>query len=417
MMGSFIIEGGKPLFGEISVQGAKNSVLPILSACLLNRGKTVLKNCPGLSDVAAAVEILKCLGCTVKRNKDLIEVDSSLADKYVIPHNLMNKMRSSVMFLGSILARNKKAVISYPGGCDLGKRPIDLHIKALKEMNIEIEEEMGVLFCVSEEIKGKEIYLDFPSVGATENIMLASVLGSSKTVILNPAKEPEITDLQNFINAMGGNVKGSGTDRIEINGVQELHNTEYEIMPDRIASATYLFAALGTGGNIKINNSGKENIGAVCDILESMGAKMSYTDRSVEIWAPSDIKGISAETKVYPGFPTDAQPLLTPVLCIADDRSYVTENIFSQRFMHAPELNKMGADISVAGNTMIVNPVRKLVGTKVFAKDLRGGAALVVAGLMADGVTRVENTSYVDRGYERIEDIFNFLGGNVKRTL
>ncbi len=414
---SFLIEGGKPLEGELNVQGAKNSVLPILSACLLNRGKTVLKNCPDLSDVTASVEILKCLGCEVKRNKDVIEVNSKNADKYVIPRNLMCRMRSSVMFLGSILARNKKAVISHPGGCDLGKRPIDLHIKALKEMNVEIEEEMGVLFCVSEEIKGREIYLDFPSVGATENIILASVFAKGKTVILNPAKEPEITDLQNFINAMGGNVKGCGTGRIEITGVSELKDVEYEIMPDRIAGATYLFAAAGTGGHIKLCNSGEGNLLSVCETLEKMGAKLNCTESSVELYAPDKIKAVNVQTAVYPGFPTDAQPILTACLCVSEGRSHITENIFSQRFMHAPELNKMGADISVAGNTMTVNPVKRLKGARVFAKDLRGGAALMVAGLMAEGPTCVLNSDYIDRGYEKIEDVFNFLGGNVKRIL
>ncbi len=416
-MSSFIIEGGNPLLGEIVVQGAKNSVLPILSACLLNRGKSVIRNCPELSDVSVAVEILKSLGCKVKRNKDIIEVDSSLSDKYVVPHNLMCKMRSSVMFLGSILARNKKAIISYPGGCDLGKRPIDLHIKALKEMNVEIEEEMGVYFCVTEEIKGCKIYLDFPSVGATENIILASVLGNGKTTILNPAKEPEIVDLQNFINAMGGRVKGCGTNKIEIIGVSELNNVEYEIMPDRIACATYLIGALATGGNIKINNAGKENIEEVCNVLEFMGAKLNYEKSSIEIMSPSKINGVNVETKVHPGFPTDVQPILTSCLCTAEGRSHITENIFSQRFLHATELNKMKANISVAGNTMIINPVKTLLGAEVIAKDLRGGASLVVAGLMAKGITKVVNTEYIDRGYENIENTFNFLGGNIKRIL
>lgn len=415
-MSCFLIEGGNPLSGEIKVQGAKNAVLPILSASLLNRGRTVLKNCPDLSDVSVAVEILKSLGCRVKRRGDIIETDSSCADKYVIPHRLMNKMRSSVMFLGSILGRNKKAVISYPGGCDLGARPIDLHIKALRELNVETEEELGVILCVSEEIRGCEIYLDFPSVGATENIILASVLGKGKTVILNPAKEPEIVDLQNFINQMGGDVKGCGTDRIEINGVKELHSAEYEIMPDRIVTATYLFAAAGTGGNIKVNNIGRESLESVCRVLEEMGAELKCESGSIELEAPKKIRAVNVETKVYPGFPTDAQPLLAPCLCFADGRSHITENIFSRRFMYASQLNKMNADISIAGNTMTVNPVRKLMGATVYAQDLRGGAALVLAGLMAHGTTRVANTHFIERGYENTEEIINFLGGNIKRV-
>ncbi len=412
-----IINGKRPLKGEIVLQGAKNAVLPIMAACILAHGGCSLLNCPSLSDVFVASDILKYLGCKVSFENNIVTIDSSLADKYIIPSNLMEKMRSSVMFLGAVISRFGKAVITQPGGCDLGARPIDIHIKALRQLGVEIEEEQGMIFCFCDKIEPKGIVLDFPSVGATENVMLASCISDGITILDNAAKEPEIVDLQNFINTMGGKISGAGTSRIIIQGVKRLRGGCYSVMPDRIACVTYLTAAALCGGEIAVKGACGEHISSVIDILKYSGCNIkSYTDGRIVLKSSGILKARDLiETSVYPGFPTDAQPVITACMCCAKGKSLIRENIFSDRFRYCRELKKMGADINVVGTGAFINGVEALFGANVQAQELRGGAALVLAGLKAEGKTVITNVNYIDRGYEKIEDVFKSLGADIRR--
>ncbi len=412
-----IINGKKPLVGEITLQGAKNAVLPIMAACILADGVCSLLNCPDLSDVSVASDILKYLGCKVSFQNNIATIDSSSADKYIIPSNLMEKMRSSVMFLGAVVSRFGKAVITYPGGCDLGARPIDIHIKALRKLGVEIEEAQNVIFCFCDKIKPGKIVLDFPSVGATENVMLASCVSDGITVIENAAKEPEIVDLQNFINTIGGKISGAGTSKIVIEGVKRLRGCCYTVMTDRIACATYLTATALCGGEIVISGGSREYINTVCDVLEYSGCSIkNYADGKLLLRSSGVLKAKALiETSVYPGFPTDAQPVITVCMCCSKGKSLIRENIFSDRFRYCRQLRKMGADINVVGTGAFINGVETLFGANVEAEELRGGAALVLAGLKAEGVTTITNVNFIDRGYEKIENVFKSLGADIRR--
>lgn len=415
-MGKLVIAGGKKLEGEIQLQGAKNAVLPILAASLLNGGQSVISNCPALSDVSSAIEILISLGCSVEQNGNTIKVDSSQLKNHEIPDRLMREMRSSIMFLGAILARCKNAVISYPGGCEIGPRPVDLHIKALKELGVCIHEEHGFINCHSDHIVGTQIHLAFPSVGATENVMLAAAMADGETVLSNPALEPEIVDLQNFINAMGGKIKGAGTKEIRIQGVKQLHDVEYSVIPDRIVAATYLAGAAITGGDIKITHAVPDHVTAVLSVLKDMGCQIEITTDEIRLIAPDRLHPVNLiRTQVYPGFPTDAQAPIMACLAMAQGTSILAETIFENRFRHVEEMNKMGADINVDGRCAIIRGVKELKGASVMAKELRGGAALIVAGLAAYGTTEIEGVEYIDRGYQEIEKTLQKVGADIKR--
>lgn len=415
-MGKIVISGGRPLSGELKVQGSKNAVLPIIAACVLCDGQCVIKNCPDITDVRFATEIISALGGKVKREESTLTVDTRGINCFEIPKELMHKMRSSVMFLGAILARLGSAVVYTPGGCEIGARPIDIHIKALSLLGADIKEEGERVFCSIEKIKPCDIYLPFPSVGATENAMMAAVFSDGITRISNPAMEPEITELQNFINAMGGKVSGAGTKMLVIEGVKKLHGAEYTVACDRIVCATYLFGAAATRGEISLKGVERYDVEAVLSVLSEMGLNIKQKNNTISINARNGMNGVRrVRTQVFPGFPTDAQAPLTACLCVANGTSVVQEEIFESRFRHTEELVKMGADIRVNNRVAVICGVPSLFGTTVYARDLRGAGALCVAGLAAEGETQVIGTEYLDRGYEKAEYALKCLGADIKR--
>jgi len=411
-----VINGGNKMDGEIDVQGSKNAVLPILAATILCDGKNIIYNCPKLRDVDMTIEVLKNLGCIVKRNADCLEVDSSNISGYTIPDELMRQMRSSIIFLGAIIARFGKAEVSMPGGCEIGNRPIDLHLKSLRKLGVEITESHGFMHCKREKNISDNIHLDFPSVGATENIMLAACLTEGITIIENAAREPEIVDLERFLNRMGAKIKGAGSDTIVIEGVHKLYGVEHRIIPDRIVAATYLSCALSSGGTVSLKNADGGHMGAMINVLKDMGAKI-YEDRNkIVVLSPKQLKSVGTiKTMPYPGFPTDIQSPFMALTTQAVGSSVFVENIFENRFRHIEELTRMGADIKADGRVAVVIGKSRLTGAKVTAPDLRGGAALVVAALAADGETEIENVKYIDRGYEAIEKVLSLCGVKIKR--
>lgn len=413
-MAKIVINGGNPLSGTVKVHGAKNAVLPILAATVMVGGVHIIKNCPELSDVSITAEILRELGAKVERQGDMLIVDTSGEMKSYIPERLMRKLRSSIIFMGAVLARKKEAKISAPGGCELGPRPIDLHIKALKELGAEIKEEHGYLICCAENLVGKEIHLDIPSVGATENIMLAAVAANGKTVIKNAAREPEIEDLAMFLNNMGAQISGAGTSTITICGKCNLTPKEHSVMPDRIVASTYLCAAAATGGEITVTAVCPEHLSAVLAVLSDCGCKIEKEEYSVKLRAPEIIQSPgSIKTMPYPGFPTDAQSLFLAVLSKSEGTTMITETIFESRFKVAAELLRMGAKITVNSRVAVVSGVPALSGACVTAADLRGGASLVIAALAADGKTEIYSPEFIYRGYENFEENLRALGADI----
>ncbi len=417
-MSCIIVSGKKRLSGSVPIQGAKNSVLPILSATLLSNHQCVIHNCPNISDVDACVGILNHLGCGVKWQEGSLVVDTSRVTCQSIPEDLMGEMRSSIVFLGAILSRCSEAVLSFPGGCELGPRPIDLHLKALCQMGAVVEESHGKLFCFLPKghFVGTEIVLPIPSVGATENIMIAATLAKGTTVIRNAAREPEIEDLANFLNACGGNIKGAGESTIVVEGVSALNGCEHTVIPDRIVAATYLSAIAVSGGNGQITNVNSAHIYPVLPFFRQSGCDITEQGSTICLKAPSRLSSLShIVTGYYPGFPTDAQPIIMPMGAVAKGTSTFVENIFENRFHHVHDLVKMGAKIKVEGRMAVVEGVPSLSGTTVKAKDLRGGAGLVLAGLTAEGTTRIEQPRFIARGYENIVSDLNALGADVTR--
>ena len=412
-MSSYIIEGGKKLQGETYVSGSKNASLPIMAATILNKGISKLYNIPNIHDTQMMIEILKSLGCKVKKNGNKVVVDSSNVTKFEIPENLMREMRSSVVLAGGIIGGYKKATFSYPGGCDIGARPIDLHLKGFEKLGIKVEEHYGKINCTAEEIEGSEIHLDFPSVGATENIMLASVLAKGTTVIINAAMEPEIVDLQSFLNKMGAKVEGAGSNIVKIEGVKQLKDVSYNIMPDRIEAGTLLCAAAITGGKIKLNKVNPEHIAPVLDKLQEAGCKIDIEQDTVYLEASKRLKAVNIRTMPYPGFPTDMQAIISAVMCVSSGTSIVVENIFENRYKYMQELQRMGAKIKIEGKTAIIKGTRKLYGSTVKSTDLRGGASMVLAGLVAKGKTEVDEIKYILRGYEGLDKKLNGLGASI----
>ena len=410
---SYIIEGGKKLEGEVHISGSKNASLPIIAATMLNKGISKLYNVPEIHDTKMMFEILKKLGCTVKKNNKKIIIDSSKAEGYKIPEELMRQMRSSVVLAGAILGRHKKAEFSYPGGCDIGARPIDLHLKSFEKLGILISENYGNISCKCDTIDNAKIDLDFPSVGATENVMLASTLGEGTTIITNAAREPEIIDLQNFLNRMGAQISGAGTNIIQIKGVKKLKDVSYNIMPDRIEAGTYLCAGAITGGKIKITNIVSEHLTPIINKLEEAGCSLNVQKDNIELIAPKRVKAVDLKTMPYPGFPTDMQSVFVSLLTTAKGTSIVVENIFENRYKFVPELSRMGAKITVEGKAAIIKGVRKIHAANVKATDLRGGAALVLEALVAKGETQIENIQYILRGYEKLDDKLKKLGAKI----
>ncbi len=359
---------------------------------------------------------MKILGCKIRSNSGKIEINSKNITKTEIPENLMRQMRSTVILAGAILGRFKKVTFSYPGGCEIGARPIDLHLAAFKKMGIQIEENSGFIKCSCDKITAADINLDFPSVGATENIILAAVLAEGTTVINNAAMEPEIVDLANCLNRMGAKVQGAGTNVIKITGVKKLKGAGYKIMPDRIEAGTFLCAAAITGSKIKVNNVVPEHIVPVIHKLQEAGCRFLIEKNCIEIEAPKKLKSIEIKTMPYPGFPTDLQQIFGSMLTVAKGTSIIVENIFENRFKYISELTRMGAKITQEGKTAIIVGKRKLTGATVQGNDLRGGAGLIIAGLAAKGKTKVENIQYVLRGYENLDEKLNLLGANIRKV-
>ncbi len=412
-MKTYIVEGGRKLEGSTYVSGSKNASLPIIAASILNGGITKLYNVPNIHDTKIMLKILEYLGCKTKRNNGKIVIDSKNIKLHEIPEELMREMRSSVIIVGALLGRLKQATFSYPGGCDIGSRPIDLHLKAFEKLGVELEEESGFIRCKSDNIIGTQIQLDFPSVGATENIMLASILAKGETVIANAAMEPEIVDLQNFLNKMGANIKGAGTNNITINGVTKLKDVSYNIMPDRIEAGTLLCAVALTGGKLELKNVVPEHLTPVIHKLEECGCIIKIEKDTLYLQAPKKLKATDIKTMPYPGFPTDMQSIFASMLSTAKGTSIIVENIFENRYKYVTELNRMGAKITIEGRTAVIKGVRKLSGANVKATDLRGGAALILAGLVAKGKTTIMNIEYILRGYENIEKKLRNLGAKI----
>ncbi len=415
-MAEILINGNKKLTGEISVQGAKNSVLPILAGTLLIKGECEIHNCPQISDVDASFKILKALGCKCRKQNDCVTVDATCVTDYKIPEDLMREMRSSVMFLGAIIGRTGRAVISSPGGCELGPRPIDLHLSALQKMGVIITEEHGFLFCdVPDGLKSSEIHLSFPSVGATENIILAAVTARGTTVIHNAAKEPEISDLADFLNSAGAKICGCGSDTIYIEGVKSLHATKHTIIPDRIVAATYISAAAVTGSEIFLDNVMPSHMVSCLSLFKESGCDIMVYGKKLKVTPPKrPVRIPTVRSLVHPGFPTDAGPLIITMLSLADGTSVFVENIFENRFRYVGELNRLGANIKIQGKTAIIEGVLKLSGASCKCTDLRGGAAIVIAALAAEGNTVISDISHILRGYDDIVGNLSSLGADIK---
>jgi len=412
----YIITGGKKLSGRVRVHGAKNAVLPIMAASLLAGDTCRIYDCPNLSDVRHTINILKRLGCTVSFSENIAEIDSSTVSSWEIAEDLMREMRSSIIFLGALAGKMGRARMCSPGGCELGNRPIDLHIKALRELGIEIKEENGFIEAIANRMHPGDIHLSFPSVGATENTILAAVCINGETTISNAAREPEITDMCNFLNKMGAKIEGAGTEFIRVTGVAHLHGAEYKVMPDRIVAATLMCGAMTTGSEIELLNVKKAHLGAVVSVLRDSGAKIEFFKDKMYIRAPEKIKSVDMiKTQVYPGFPTDAQSPVMAALCFAEGTSVIVENIFDSRYKIIPELRKMNADILQDGRVAIIKG-QKLSGAGIRAMDLRGGAALTVAALGAEGVSELSGISYIERGYVELDKMFSALGAEIRKT-
>lgn len=410
------IKGKAKLGGEIDIHGAKNSALPILAATVLIKGESVIHNCPMLSDVLTTVKILESLGAKVHFEGNTVIVNSQNIDSYYIPENLMHEMRSSIIFLGSLASRMGKACLFLPGGCEIGLRPIDLHLKGLKTLGYSVYFDGNNICCDNENARAQKIVLPFASVGATENIILASVLLNGKTTIINAAREPEITDLVNFLNSAGAKITGASTPVLEIEGVNSLSSTEHTVIPDRICAATFMSAAAITSSDLKINKISLSHLAPVFPVFDEMGCKIYLDKNALTIKPPKRIKRVkNIQTQPYPGFPTDCQALVMVPLTIAKGTSIIEETIFESRYKHISQLNRFGADISVRDSVAIINGVHYLHGTSVVCTDLRGGAAVVIEALAADGVTNVKDIFHIDRGYENLELQLSSIGADIKR--
>lgn len=415
-METLYIKGGRELDGSLKVVTAKNATLPILAGSLLSGNEVIINQISKFSDVVLMTKILESLGCKLKFEEDTLYIDSSTADKIVVKDEFTKKVRSSVFLLGPLLSRFRKAIVAYPGGCNIGNRPIDLHIKGLKALNVKIEEKHGYIYCDGKNMRAGEVHLDFPSVGATENIIMASVFLKGTTTIYNAAKEPEIEDLQNFINSMGGKVSGAGSSTITIQGVEKLGKTSYSPIKDRIVAGTYLIACAMCGGHIRLEGASKQYNHALLNKLSQTGITLTCEKDAIEIFSKGKLRCIpSIETQPYPGFPTDLQNQILAMQTICKGTSVVVENLFESRFKICNELSRMGADITIKDRMAIIKGVTKLYGANVVATDLRGGAGLVLAGLTADGYTTVEDIYHIDRGYLSIEEDLCKLNAEIKR--
>ena len=416
-MSRYLLRGGSRLSGEITVQGAKNSILPILAATILTKGECLLHHCPRLRDVEVSMEILRYIGAAAQWEGDALRVDTRGVNRGEIPDTLMREMRSSAIFLGAMLGRCGEARLSYPGGCELGPRPIDLHLRGLRQLGAEIREEGGSLRCRGAGLTGCEIVLALPSVGATENLMLAACAASGTTRIVNAAREPEIVDLQGFLQACGAKVRGAGSSTVTVEGASPLHGAEYTVMPDRIAAATYLCAAAAAGGEVRLLGTRKEHLATVTDALRQAGCTVSGQGDTLALRSDGSLRAIPpVRTAPYPGFPTDAQALLMAALLKARGATVFEENLFENRYRHVDELTRMGAEIRVCGRVAVVTGTEHLHGAPVRCTDLRGGAALCIAALAAEGQTEIREITHIQRGYEDLPRDLRALGAAAYET-
>ena len=416
VLARLIVSKSDRLVGEVMVSGAKNAVLPIIAATLLVEGKSVIKGVPNLSDVNVMCDLLRYLGAVVEFEKDTLTIDAKNITKNEAPYELVGKMRATFLVLGPLIARFKRATVSMPGGCPIGTRPIDLHLKGFKMLNTKVEIEHGCIDAYTTDLMANHIYLDFPSVGATENIIMAASLADGITVIENAAEEPEIVDLANFINEMGGKVRGAGTNTIRITGVKKLNEVEHTVIPDRIEAGTYMVAAAVTRGDIIVRNVINDHLRPVIAKLIEVGCKINEEGDFVRVVGPDIIKATDIKTMPHPGFPTDMQSLFMTLLSVSDASSLVTETVFENRFMNVNELKRMGADIKIEGKSALVTGVKELQGTSVKATDLRAGASLILAGLIANGESESSDIHHIDRGYVDIENKIRALGGKIRRV-
>ena len=415
-MEQYAINGGNPLVGEVEIGGAKNAALPILAASLMTDETVLIENMPDVRDTNILLDAMAGIGTHVERiDRHTVKINGSLIHDLTVNGDSVKKIRASYYFLGALLGKYKKATVVLPGGCDIGCRAIDQHIKGFKALGATVEIAHGMITAEASHLCGAHIYLDVVSVGATINIMMAAALAEGRTTIENAAKEPHVVDLANFLNSMGANIKGAGTDVIRIRGVERLHKTEYPIIPDQIEAGTFMFAAAATHGDVTVKNVIPKHLESISAKLSEIGCEVTESDDAVRVVASRPLKHTQVKTLPYPGFPTDMQAQIFALCTVADGTSVIVENLFENRFRHCAELIKMGANITQKDRTAIVRGVEKLSGAVVYAKDLRGGAALTIAGLGAEGMTAVENTEYIDRGYQRLDETLNSLGACIKR--
>jgi len=413
-----VIEGGRPLFGTIQIHGAKNAALPILAASIMASGTHAIENVPDLMDIHVMLDILRSLGCRADLREEKVMINTSGLNSFHVPEALMKQMRSSIFLMGPLLARFGKVVVYQPGGCAIGERKIDLHLRGLTALGAKIAESPEMIVCEADRLIGADIYLDYPSVGATENIMMAAAMADGMTTIYNAAREPEIQDLQNYLNKMGARIIGAGTDTITINGVRQLYPSTYQIIPDRIVAGTFMVAAAVTRGNITLENVCPAHLSSVIHALKRAGVQISIQDDIINVNCPTRPKAVERiVTSPHPSFPTDLQSQVMVLLSLADGLSIIKETVFEGRFKHVDELIRMGADIRVDLNSALIRGVPRLYGATVEATDLRAGAALVIAGLAAHGRTVVEQVHHIDRGYDRIEKMLARLGAKIERVV
>lgn len=414
-MDKLLIRGGRRLHGEVSISGAKNAALPILCASLLTADPVTLDNVPALRDINTSLRLLERLGVAYKREGQHVELDASNVDSVEAPYDLVKTMRASILVLGPLLARFGEARVSLPGGCAIGQRPVDQHIRGLAAMGAEIRIEHGYVVAKARRLKGTTVRTDMVTVTGTENLMMAAVLADGRTILENAAREPEVVDLAELLIAMGARIQGHGTDRIVIDGVERLHGASHRIVPDRIEAGTFLCAVGATGGDIVLRNTAADTMGAILDKLREAGVEIEEGDGWIRAQMNRRPRATGIRTLEYPGFPTDMQAQLMALNCLADGTAVIVENIFENRYMHAPELSRMGAQIEVEGDTAVVTGVPALSGATVMATDLRASASLVIAGLAADGETIVDRIYHLDRGYERMEEKLRALGADITR--
>ncbi|NJC87252.1 MAG: UDP-N-acetylglucosamine 1-carboxyvinyltransferase [Desulfuromonas sp.] len=414
-MDKLIIKGGRKLCGEVAVSGSKNAALPIFFATILAPGAHELRNVPALRDINTTIRLLETLGATVEGRSGIVKVDATGIDQVEATYDLVKTMRASVLVLGPLLARFGRSRVSLPGGCAIGARPIDQHLKGLAALGAEIRLSHGYVEAEARQLRGARIYFDISTVGGTEHLMMTAALAKGETILENAAREPEITELAEVLNGMGARIEGAGTDTIRILGVEQLAPMSHTVMPDRIEAGTFMIAAAMTGGDVRIHNMRLEHLDALTFKLQDAGVEIFSRDNAVQVRGPERIRPVNIKTRPYPGFPTDMQAQFMTLMCLADGASVISENIFENRFMHVAELLRFGADILIEGNSATIKGVRQLSGAPVMATDLRASASLVLAGLAADNTTEISRIYHLDRGYERIEEKLKGLGADIER--